>query len=195
MMNAELFADARTDHDGAASLLTDVLGVGSARMHPHENKFHAGNGEDGKHYWLTPPDLYAQLDAEFHFDFDPCPFPKPADFDGLTCEWGQRNYVNPPFGSIIHQGRKKGPTAWMRKAIEEQRKGKLSVVVYPVDKWVLMMLAACGAKNVRNLGDVKWCATEDGSQGKGTGRHIACFILTPNAEFRGVPALSARPLE
>ena len=31
-----------------------------------------------------------------------------------------------------------------------------------------------------NLGDVKWCATEDGSQGKGTGRHIACFVLTPN---------------
>jgi hypothetical protein len=162
--------------------LTDVLGVGSSRMHPHDNKFHAGNGEDGKHYWLTPPDLYAELNKEFDFDFDPCPFPKPENFDGLTCEWGQRNYVNPPFGYIIHQGRKKGPTAWMRKAIEEQRKGKLSVVVYPVDKWVLMMLAATGAQNVRNLGDVKWCATEDGSAGKGTGRHIACFVLTPNAE-------------
>ena len=181
-MTFELLADARTELDGAASLLTDVLGVGSERMHPHENKFHIGNGEDGKHYWLTPPDLYAALDAEFHFDFDPCPFPKPADFDGLTCEWGQRNYVNPPFGSIVHQGKKKGPTAWMRKAIEEQRKGKLSVVVYPVDKWVLMMLSACGVQNVRNLGDVKWCATEDGSKGKGTGRHIACFVLTPNAE-------------
>jgi len=84
--------------------------------------------------------------------------------------------VNPPFGSIIHQGRKKGPTAWVRKAIEEQRKGKRVVLVYPVDKWVLMMLAAIGTK-VRNLGDVRWMAIEDGSQGKGTGRHIACFIL------------------
>src|SRR5574341_1877164 len=37
------------------------------------NKFHQGNSEDGKHYWLTPPDLYARLDAEHHFDFDPCP--------------------------------------------------------------------------------------------------------------------------
>jgi hypothetical protein len=67
----------------------------------------------------------------------------------------------------------------MRKAIEEQKKGKLSVVVYPVDKWVLMMLAATGATNVRNLGDVRWCAIEDGSQGKGTGRHIAAFVLLP----------------
>ena len=73
----------------------------------------------------------------------------------------------------------------MRKAIEEQRKGKLSVVVYPVDKWVLMMLEACGVTEVRNLGDVKWCATEDGSPGKGTGRHIAAFILRPKEAQHG----------
>jgi hypothetical protein len=143
---------------------------------PSQNKFHVGNGEDGKHYWLTPPDLYAQLDAEFGFDFDPCPHPLPDGFDGLTCEWGSSNYVNPPFGSIIHQGRKKGPTAWVRKAIAEFQKGKTVVLVYPVDKWVLMMLSAIGTE-VRNLGDVRWRATEDGTAGKGTGRHIACFIL------------------
>ena len=151
-------------------------------MNPLENKFHVGNGSDGKHYWLTPwesPEFAALLKEFGPFDFDPCPYPRPEDFDGLTCEWGQRNYVNPPFGSIIHEGRKKGPTAWMRKAIEEQAKGKLSVVVYPVDKWVLMMLKATGATNVRNLGDVKWLATEDRTQGKGTGRHIAAFILHP----------------
>ena len=144
-----------------------------------QNKFHVGNA-DGKHYWLTPSGLYAQLNSEFGpFDFDPCPHPVPAGFDGLTCEWGSRNYVNPPFGSIMHEGKKKGPTAWMRKAIEEQAKGKLSVVVYPVDKWVLMMLKSTGAVNVRNLGDVRWLATEDGTEGKGTGRHIAAFILKP----------------
>jgi hypothetical protein len=43
----------------------------------------------------------------------------PEGFDGLTCEWGSSNYVNPPFGSIIHQGKKKGPTFWIRKAIAE----------------------------------------------------------------------------
>lgn len=154
-----------------------------SKLSPEANKFHAGNGSDGKHYWLTPPELYAALDAEFNFDFDPCPYPLPDGFDGLTCEWGQSNYVNPPLGSIWHQGpndrkpKKKGPTAWMRKAIEEHKKGKTVVIVYPVDKWVLMMAGAVGADNIRNLGDVRWRAIEDGTEGRGTGRHIAAFIL------------------
>lgn len=148
---------------------------------PDENKFHVGNGYDGKHYWLTPPELLSQLNEQYGpFDFDPCPFPKPGDFDGLTCEWGASNYVNPPFGSIMHEGKKKGPTAWARKAIAESEKGKRVVLVYPIDKWVLMLLAA-GAK-VTNLGDVRWLATEDGSIGKGTGRHIACFYLNGTDE-------------
>ncbi len=148
-------------------------------LRPEANKFHKGNGSDGKHYWLTPPQLYADLHAEFDFTFDPCPYPLPDGFDGLSCDWGLRNYVNPPFGSIIHMGKKKGPTAWMRKAILEQQKGNLSVVVYPVDKWVLMMLKAMDSREVRNLGDVRWLSIEDGSIGKGTGRHIAAFILRP----------------
>ena len=125
----------------------------------------------------------ASLQMEFNFDFDPCPHPMPHGFDGLTCEWGASNYVNPPFGSIIHQGKKKGPTAWVRKAIEEQKKGKRVILVYPLDKWILMLLAA-GAE-VRNLGDVKWCSTEDGKPGKGTGRHIACFVLEPKEDAHG----------
>ncbi len=52
------------------------------------NKWINGNFEDGKHYWLTPPDLLKLLNDEFKFDFDPCPFPIPEGFDGLTCEWG-----------------------------------------------------------------------------------------------------------
>ena len=171
-------------------------GIHQSQLPPEANKFHVGNGSDGRHYWLTPwtDPVFVRLAEEFGpFDFDPCPWPKPEGFDGLTCEWGQRNYVNPPFGSIMHNGRKKGPTAWMRKAIEQQRKGKLSVVVYPVDKWVLMMLAATGASNVRNLGDVRWLATEDGKQGKGTGRHIAAFILLPSNDRLTGQAPSAGP--
>lgn len=137
--------------------------------------FEIGNKKDGKHYWLTPPDLMQSLQLEFNFDFDPCPYPKPDNFDGLTDDWGQSNWVNPPFGSIIHNGKKKGPTAWARKAIEEQKKGKDVVFVYPIDKWVLMLIE--NASEIRNLKDVKWCATEDGCSGPGIGRHIGMFIL------------------
>lgn len=140
------------------------------------SKFEDGNTGDGKHYWLTPPDLYAALDAEFHFDFDPCPHPLPDGFDGLTAEWGQRNYVNPPFGSVLHGGRRVGPTAWARKAITEAAKGKLVVLVYARPKWDLMLQAAVGSP-VRNLGDVRWLAIEDGSEGPGTGWHVACYVL------------------
>ena len=162
-----------------ADLFASIAPPHQSRTVPADNKFHQGNGEDGKHYWVTPPDVYASLHAEFSFTFDPCPWPLPTGFDGLTCEWGASNYVNPPFGSIIHEGKKKGPTAWVRKALAEWRKGKRVVLVYPVDKWVLMLLEA-GA-TVRNLRDVRWLATEDGSRGAGTGRHVACFILEPPA--------------
>lgn len=151
---------------------------------PKDNKFHRGNGADQKHYWLTPwsDPVFVALVKEFGpFDFDPCPYPLPEGFDGLTCEWGQNNYVNVPFGSIMHEGKKKGMTAWVRKALAEHAKGKRVVMVYPIDKWVLMLLKAILGDHatVRNLGDVRWLAIEDGSQGKGTGRHIACFILEP----------------
>lgn len=148
---------------------------------PEENKFAKGNGKDGKHYWLTPPDLMESLQLEFSFDTDVCPYPHdPAKFDGLVSEWGRSNYANTPFGAVMHNGRKKGQTAWVRKAITEYKKGKKVVMVYPIDKWVLMLVEA-GAE-IRNLGDVKWCATEDGTPGKGTGRHIACFILDPTKQ-------------
>lgn len=122
--------------------------------------------KDGKHYWLTPPDLMERLQKEFKFDFDPCPYPKPDEFDGLLVEWGNSNYVNPPFN---------GPTKWVRKALEEYKKGKRVVFVFPIDKWIHWMIKENA--EIRNLGDVKWHSTEDGRAGKGTGRHIACFIL------------------
>jgi len=137
--------------------------------------FHAGN-KDGKHYWLTPPDLMGKLQLEFNFDFDACPYPKPEEFDGLSSDWGNATYVNPPFGSIVgSDGKKKGPTAWVRKALKEQAKGKTVVLVFPTDKWIHYLLKA-GAE-LRSLGDVRWCATEDGSPGKGIGRFTMAFVL------------------
>ena len=132
---------------------------------PREGK---GSAKDGKHYWLTPPELFKELNNEFRFDYDPCPYPRDSEYDGLTADWGESSYVNPPFS---------GPTAWVRKCISEADKGKKVVFVFPVPKWVLILLEAKTLKEVRNLKDVKWCAIEDGSPGKGIGQHIAMFVL------------------
>ncbi len=137
--------------------------------------FNGGNAKDKKHYWLTPPDLYQRLDDEFSFDFDACPFPKPEGFCGLQTPWGQSTYCNPPFGSIIVDGKKMGPTAWARKALREHEQGKTAVMVYPVDKWIHYMINA-GAE-LRSLGDVRWHSTEENKPGPGIGRFTMAFIL------------------
>ena len=60
-----------------------------------------GGAKDGKHYWLTPPEILARIKSEFAIDFDPCPYPRDPSFDGLKSEWGRSSYVNPPFGSYV----------------------------------------------------------------------------------------------
>lgn len=104
-------------------------------------------------YWITPPELYKKLDDEFHFDYDPCPFPKPENYDGIKVEWGKSNYVNPPF----HRENGIGPTAFVRKAIQENQKGKTVVLTIPTQSYVNLLLEA-GAE-ARPLGRVRWLHT------------------------------------
>lgn len=75
--------------------------------------------------WQTPPEFYNKLNKEFNFDFDPCPYSEGEPiFDGLKCEWGERNFINPPYSLKLK-------TAFVEKAIEESRKGKLCVLLLP----------------------------------------------------------------
>lgn len=77
--------------------------------------------------------IYKELDKEFKFNFDPCPYP--FERDGIEIDWGSCNWVNPPFRSKdAINGH--GPTAFVRKAIEESKKGKTSVLILPVQSYV-----------------------------------------------------------
>jgi DNA N-6-adenine-methyltransferase (Dam) len=78
--------------------------------------------------WTTPQSLYAKLDAEFHFNFDPCP--KGGDQNGLATlftSWkGKRVFCNPPYGPGIGD--------WLDRGFDAQ----LSVYLLPArtdTKW------------------------------------------------------------
>ena len=56
--------------------------------------------------------------------FDPCPLnPKPK-IDGLTIEWKDKTFVNPPYSC---------PAEWVYKGIEESKKGKTIVFLMRFD--------------------------------------------------------------
>lgn len=73
--------------------------------------------------WATPFYIYDPLNAEFSFNFDPCPLK--ATFDGLVIDWKDRNFINPPYDRVLKP-------AFVMKAIEESKKGKLCVMLLPV---------------------------------------------------------------
>jgi hypothetical protein len=64
--------------------------------------------------WPTPRATYDALNAEFAFNFDPCPLD--GDGDGLSplfCDWrGKRVFCNPPYGPGIGD--------WLKRADEAE---------------------------------------------------------------------------
>ena len=78
---------------------------------------------DHSDHWKTPFNLWLELNKEFGFDFDPCPLN--AEFDGLSIEWEKSNFINPPYSQKLKE-------AFIRKAFEESKKGKLCVMLLPV---------------------------------------------------------------
>lgn len=83
--------------------------------------------------WATPQAFFDALDAEFHFDLDPCATESNAkckrfytiEDNGLTKDWGgARVFCNPPYG--------RGIGKWVKKCAEESRKpNTLCVMLIP----------------------------------------------------------------
>lgn len=79
--------------------------------------------------WETPIDIYNKLDAEFHFDLDPCStdsnhkcdkyFTK--EINGLSKNWGGRRvFCNPPYSNI---------SEWVEKAYRESQQDHTLIVL------------------------------------------------------------------
>ena len=73
--------------------------------------------------WQTPKHILDQIEKEFGKFFDPCPIN--ADFNGLEIDWKSVNFINPPWSIKLK-------TAFVKKAIEESKKGKVCIMLIPV---------------------------------------------------------------
>ena len=82
--------------------------------------------------WATPIALFRELDAEFHFDLDPCCTHENAkceshytiEDDGLSKNWGGRRvFCNPPYGRELSK--------WVRKCYEESKRASVVVMLIP----------------------------------------------------------------
>lgn len=96
----------------------------------------------------TPLYLYQTLSALFTFDFDPCP--SNPTFDGLFINWGQCNFVNPPFSHTL---------SWVIKALLEQLRGNTSVLLIPLKpsvhyfKYIISPKLDSGSASIMFLSD------------------------------------------
>lgn len=80
--------------------------------------------------WQTPDWLM----SHFKGHFDPCP--SNPTFDGLKVDWKSPTYCNPPYSN---------PEPWIRKAIEEAKKGVDVVMLLRADpstRWYRLLMEA-----------------------------------------------------
>jgi len=78
--------------------------------------------------WQTP----RWLVEHFKRHYDPCP-PNPT-FDGLKVDWKSPAFVNPPYSK---------PLEWVKKAIEQSKKGVDVVLLLRVDvstEWFKLLM-------------------------------------------------------
>ena len=81
--------------------------------------------------WATPKNVFDELNDEFNFVLDPCATKENAktdnfftiEDDGLSQEWTDTTFMNPPYGREIKK--------WVKKAFEESLKGTVVVCLIP----------------------------------------------------------------
>jgi site-specific DNA-methyltransferase (adenine-specific) len=105
--------------------------------------------------WATPLAVYDKLNAEFQFDFDPCPVDGTNDgLATLFTEWaGKRVFCNPPYSDI-------------RRWLDRWHEPELAVYLIPARTDTRWFHEIClpHAKEIRFLrgrlkfGDAKNCA-------------------------------------
>jgi len=148
--------------------------------------------------WMTPPYFYKELNKKYNFDFDPCPFMHNTDnWDGLKIEWGDHNFINPPYSRQLKE-------AFVKKAVKESYKGKLCVMLLPVStstnlfhdiiqpnadniEFVRKRIPFLGVNTKNQL--VNWHLTDktppfDGEHVKNSGMHDSKLVIFNKTTFK-----------
>lgn len=127
--------------------------------------------------WKTPDWLYNKLNEEFNFDHDPCPLNLEEitpENDGLLNDWGKSNFINPPYSRALKE-------AFVKKAIEQSKEGKLCVLLLPVSTSTALFFDYIqpNAKEIRFLrGRVKFEGINTfGEKSKGAGMHDSMIVI------------------
>jgi hypothetical protein len=84
---------------------------------------------DHKNDWKTPNSIFEFIEKKFWIKkqdlFDPCPFQHDMSWNWLEIEWRKYNFINPPYSLDLK-------TAFVKKAIEERKKGHNCIMLLPV---------------------------------------------------------------
>jgi phage N-6-adenine-methyltransferase len=94
------------------------------------NSVHYSSNKDE---WETPPEIFDPLNAEFHFDLDPCATAENRkcrchfgkEQDGLEIDWHEgfdSAFVNPPYSTL---------KKWISKCWHEAQSGMTVVMLIP----------------------------------------------------------------
>lgn len=115
--------------------------MGSAMADFDKNRFASESVE-----WATPDNVFAPLDAEFHFTCDVAASDANAkteryftkENDGLSQDWSGVCWMNPPYGRDLPQ--------WLKKAIDESYRGVTTVCLIPARTNTAWFHELCFAK-------------------------------------------------
>ena len=114
-----------------------------------------------------PKELFDELNKEFHFDYDPCPF-RSEDATVLLRPWGKRVYCNPPYNNIYN---------FIEKGLVELKKGT-EVIVYLVpsrtdSKWFHELV-------LPNYDEIRLIRGRVKFDGKNNAPFASCIIIFKN---------------
>lgn len=141
--------------------------------------------------WRTPPELFAALNREFNFTCDVaasdenhlCPHYLTHEMDALSANaiWGEVNFCNPPYSSIL---------PWVVRSHIEAMCGKTTVMLIPADtstKW--FKLAFETASEIRFIsGRLAFIHNATGKKGTGNNKGSVLFVWRGN--FGGCRSVS-----